>query len=63
MVRDCGKGVMKCIKNAFLLQFIFRLFQEFGRYLNLSENVMPIFFLCNCNYNYSEIYLSHEYIF
>ena len=44
VVRGFGKGVMKCVKNAFLLKFIFRLFQEFSRYLKLGENVMPIFF-------------------
>ena len=42
---DFGKGMIECVKTTFLLQFIFRLFQEFGRYMNLSENIMPIFSL------------------
>ena len=44
VVLDFGKGVIKCVKTTFLLQFSFTLFQEFGRYMNLSENIMPIFF-------------------
>jgi hypothetical protein len=57
------KGVIKCVKTTFLLQFIFRLFQEFGRYMIIGENVMSVFFLCNCNYNYNEMHVSHGYIF
>jgi hypothetical protein len=44
VILDFGKVVIKCVNTAFLLKFIFRLFQEFGRYMNLGENVMPIFF-------------------
>ena len=44
MVTDFGKGVLKCVKTTFLLQFIFRLFQELVRYMNLGEKVKSIFF-------------------
>ena len=44
MALDFGKGVIKYAKTTFLSQFILRLFQEFGGYMNLSENIMPIFF-------------------
>ena len=30
VVLDFGKGVMKCVKTTFLMQFVFRLFEEFG---------------------------------
>ena len=30
VVLGFGKGVLKCVKTTFLLQFVFRLFQEFG---------------------------------
>lgn len=43
MVLDFGKGVIKCVKTTFPLQFIFRLFQESGRYMNFGEKVMSVF--------------------
>jgi hypothetical protein len=37
--------------------------RRFGRYMNLSEKCNANFFLCNYNYNYSEVYVSLGYIF
>jgi hypothetical protein len=63
VVLDFGKSVMKCVKTTSQLQFIFTLFQEFGRYMNLSKKRNANFFLCNYSYNYSEVYVSLGYIF